>query len=304
MQNTNQTLFTTDLSDKQKEEIQSILNVTKLGWQVRKENLISETGLETPSAGIFRNDNNSWLGTTSKKYTPYQNEELITTIHLAAEELGLKIESGGELKGGKKVFLQLELPTAYIGKSELKRYITAINSHNGLGAVGFGSTNDIINYSNQQLSNYKFFKISGNMDKFRHCSSTSQRVRVAVNQLFQTIKEDKQTMEMFELMSSTKINDALLNNIMQACYKVNVNNTLNDVTPRQLDKVKRISDVLTDEIEKEDGTIWGLFNGVLRYTKECAGNRKNENDYVMSGKGFKVNMAAYRTIIGYLQTNS
>ena len=106
MQNTslNEGVFNS-ISEELKTEIEKILIQTNLLWDVKKENLIYETGLITPSAGIFRMDNNQWLGTTSKKYTPYQNSELVLTIHIASQKLNLKIVGGGENYDGKRVYL-------------------------------------------------------------------------------------------------------------------------------------------------------------------------------------------------------
>ena len=121
MQNTNlnEGVFN-GISEELRTEIEKILIETNLGWDVKKENLISENGLITPSAGIFRTDTDKWLGTTSQKYTPYQNSELVLTIHIAGQKLNLKIVGGGENFDGKRVYLLLELPNEFVGNSKIE----------------------------------------------------------------------------------------------------------------------------------------------------------------------------------------
>ena len=111
MQNTslNEGVFNS-ISEELKSEVEKILIDTNLLWDVKKEKLVSETGLITPNSGIFRMDNDKWLGTTSNKYTPYQNSELVLTIHVASQKLNLKIVGGGENFDGKRVYLLFKLP--------------------------------------------------------------------------------------------------------------------------------------------------------------------------------------------------
>ena len=109
------------------EKVFEILEATGLNWTVNQIPLISKSedaklnNLATNSSGIFRNDNGSWLGTVSEKYTPYQNHQLAETIVMASEGFGLDVNRGGTLGGGRKVYLQTELKTEFIGKSDVKR---------------------------------------------------------------------------------------------------------------------------------------------------------------------------------------
>ena len=65
-----------EISVEQGLKVLEILEATNLNWSVRKEDLMSSSGLITPNSGIYRNDTNEWLGTTSKKYIPYQNVQI------------------------------------------------------------------------------------------------------------------------------------------------------------------------------------------------------------------------------------
>jgi len=304
MQNTslNEGVFNS-ISEELKIEIEKILIQTNLLWDVKKEDLISETGLITPSAGIFRMDTNKWLGTTSKKYTPYQNSELVLTIHFAGQKLNLKIVGGGENYEGKRVYLLLELPSEFIGNSKIERFITAVNYHNGLGSVGFGSTNKILNGTTSGISSNNFFRLYPNLGKFRHCSSINERISVAISQLFQSIKEDNEMMAMFNLMANTKLEDSLLSDVMSACYGVDLNNNLNNLSTRQFNKITAVSNVVTQEVQNQENSVWGLFNGILKSTEQFTPKNAQKDDFYMAGQGYSINMKAYSTIFDYLEKN-
>ena len=105
-------------------EVKRILEENKLDWDVRKEDLIAvstftENGSEgihlpTPNSGIYRNDNNIRLGTTSKKYTCYQNSELVECIYEASKAVNLQITGGGFCYEGSRVYLDLKLEDVYV----------------------------------------------------------------------------------------------------------------------------------------------------------------------------------------------
>lgn len=292
------------VSDELKQTIEEILIKTNLNWDVKKENLVSETGLITPNAGMFRMDNDEWLGTTSKKYTPYQNSELVLTIHVAGSKLNMKIVGGGENYGGKRVYLLLELPDEFIGNSQIKRYVTAVNYHNGLGSVGFGSTNKIQNATSNGVYSNNFFRLYSNLGTFRHCSSVNERISIAINKLFQSIKEDNEMMTMFNLMAQTKLEDSLLADVMKACYGVDLNNSQSNLSTRQFNKITAVSNCVTAEVKNQENTIWGLFNGILRSTEQFTPKSATKDDFYMAGQGYSINMKAYNTIYEYLSQNN
>ena len=304
MQNTslNEGVFNS-ISEELKSEVEKILIDTNLLWDVKKEKLVSETGLITPNSGIFRMDNDKWLGTTSNKYTPYQNSELVLTIHVASQKLNLKIVGGGENFDGKRVYLLLELPNEFVGNSKIERYITAVNYHNGLGSVGFGSTNKILNGTTAGISSNNFFRLYPNLGKFRHCSSINETISIAINQLFQSIKEDSEMMAMFNLMANTKLEDSLLADVMNACYGVDLNTNQNNLSTRQFNKITAVSNVVTQEVKNQENTVWGLFNGILKSTEQFTPKSAQKDDFYMAGNGYSINMKAYSTIFDYLEKN-
>lgn len=288
-----------------KSEVDKILSKTDLDWEVRKEDLVAQpSDLETPCAGLFRNDKHNYLGVVSKKYTIYQNRELVDTIMEAAKHFDLEIVNGGWLYDGERVYLQLELPSAFVGNSEVKRYITAMNSHNGRGSVVFGATNEILNMTERGVTSTKFFQVFKEMDKFRHTQSVHSRVNNAINGLFASITKENETTILMQKMAKCEVKDELLREIMFKCYKVDLNKELAQLPTRTQNRVKRITETLNGEINKQNGSMWGLFQGVLKNTELATPKNKTTDENTFGGSGKTINMKAYNIIANFVNQNA
>lgn len=286
------------VSDKTAERVFDILEQTNLNWSVRKENLMSVNGHKTNSVGVFRSDNNDWLGTVSPKYTPYQNQDLVTTIVEAAEYIGIDVESGGCIKNGQKIFLQLALPEVHIGNSGVKRYITALNSHNGKSSIAFGSTNTVVVCQNT------FYKVYRELPKFRHNTNAFEKIKLTVMEMKNSIKEDIKLMQTFQLMSSIGMKDEVLENVMKNTFNVDLNQNIDQVHGKRREKINKISQAIEVEKNLEGNTLWGLFNGITRYTNHMINHKGSKADNVMQGEAFKYNLLAFNTIVEWIEQNT
>jgi len=285
------------------EKVFEILEATGLNWTVNQIPLISKSedaklnNLATNSSGIFRNDNGSWLGTVSEKYTPYQNHQLAETIVMASEGFGLDVSRGGTLGGGRKVYLQTELKTEFIGKSDVKRYITALNSHNGTSSIGFGSSNTVVVCQNT------FYKAYRDINKFRHTASASDRIKLAMIDLRRAIELDEKLMKNFKIMSETPLNDEIFANILKKCFDADKNAKTSDTSTQKVKQLQAVNTAISTELDLEGATLWGLFNGVTRYTNHYT-KSKDKQEYVMVGGGYQTNLIAYEEIMAWIESNT
>ncbi len=76
------------------EKVFQVLEATGLNWTVNKKELVSVDGLNTESFGMFRNDNNQWLGTVGKRYEPYQNHKLVSNMVDITSAVDLDVTRG------------------------------------------------------------------------------------------------------------------------------------------------------------------------------------------------------------------
>ena len=287
------------------EKTMNLLEKTGLNWEVRKEQFTHASGMPTPHYGIFRYDNGSetptaCLGAVKDRYRTFQNHEMADTLISATESLGIETEMGGQLDGGRKVFLQAKLRDEYVGKSAVKRYITCLNSHDGSASIGFGSTNTVVVCENTFFHAYK------DSEKFRHTASAKDRIENAVKQFRQTMDLDKKLFDKFKRMSETAPNESIVQAVLNSMFNVDVKNMSRDeVSTRKVNQMQDFARAYDIERQLEGDTLWGLFNAVTRYTNHMAAPSKDKKmEYLMTGTGYDINNASYDTIMSWIEANT
>lgn len=278
----------------------NLLEKTGLNWTVTKEALVTADGKPTQSFGIFRKDTSGWLGTVGSSYVPFQNAELAETIVEAAGTIGIDTDKGGMLYNGRKVFIQAQLPDEHIGNSGIKRYITALNTHNGSTCIGFGSTNTVI------ICNNTFHRAYKEIEKFRHTASAKARIEIAIEEMHRTMREDNKLMTVFKRMADLPIKDEAIERVIRKLFDVTPGMNQDEISTRRRNRIVSFSDSLAKEIDLEGRTIWALFNGVTRFTNHIAAPAKeNErNDYLMAGGGYKLSNMAFDELAKWVDENT
>ena len=272
-----------------------LLDKTGLNWTVNKLPLFSGTGLKTQSFGIFRNDNEDWLGTVGNRYEIMQNKDLAETLVKAAEGIDIKMDRGGMLGRGEKVFLQAELPDEYIGKSNVKRLITALSSHDGSSSIGFGSSNTVVVCQNT------FYRAYGELQKFRHTESAARRIELAMHDLRVTMNYDDRLMTNFKKMADVQLEDDIVARVMKKIFDVDMDKDTKDLSTRKQNQIRALG-ISTQKSQYEQGkTVWALFNGVTHYTTHVATKPENRQEYIMTGGGYKTNNIAFDTIMKWIE---
>ena len=285
------------------EQTFDLLERTGLNWTVNKLPLYGPDGQRTSSYGIFRNDTNAHLGTVKSRYAPYQNYEMAETIIDACSEVGIQASKGGMFNGGCKVYLQAALPDVVIDRSPLKRFISCINSHDGSGSIAFGSTNTNIVCMNTFHMAYK----DGAMTRYRHTTSASERIKRAMLQIKQTMEGDQQLMDNFSRMADVKLTEGIVASVMERIIHKGFGIAPNEeVKTRRKNQLITLSDAMQMEVRDQGETLWGLFNGVTRYTNHVAAKEsgKSKEEYVMDGAGYDLNLVAFDEVMAWIEKNT
>lgn len=291
------------MSNEKKEiehQVFDLLEATGLNWTVLKEPLVSAVdGKKSSSFGLFRKDNGLHLDTVTDRYMVLQNHEVAAALIEATREIGLQTSRGGQLAGGKHIYLQAELPDQYIGKSNLKRWLTGLNTH-GSQSAAFGSTNTVIICQNT------FYQAFGELTKYRHTASIHERVKEFVKGIKIAMGLEAQEIKIFKTMADVPLKEEVFAAIMKACFTVDINDKTTELSTRSKNKMTEVATALETEIRLEGATMWGLFNGITRYTNHVAGQAKQAKTpeelqtYLMVGEGYEVNLKAYKTIHEWL----
>jgi hypothetical protein len=269
------------------EQIFDLLERTDLNWEVSKEPLFAGDGTPTSSYGVFKKTSRQHLGTTGERYEVYQNWQMAEALLAASNEVGVTFDRGGQLNAGKKVYLQAELPSAYIGNSDVKRYITALNSHDGSSSIGFGSTNVVVICQNT------FHKAYHDVNKFRHTSSAVERIKIMAKDMNNVILQDQMMVQNFQEMAGTTLREELIEKVIRKIFTVDGETLQRDLTTQKKKRIESFADALSTEIRLEGANVWGLFNTVTRYTNHIASPEQSRTEYLMTGAGFRMSNLTY-----------
>jgi phage/plasmid-like protein (TIGR03299 family) len=279
-----------------------LLEATGLNWTVTKEQLSVNrpdgTKIEVPTFGIMKGDKH--LGSVGNRYTPFQNYQLAETIISATDEMNIETNRGGSLCDFSKVYLQAQLTNEQIGNSGVKRWITATNSHDGSSSIGFGSTNQVIVCTNTFHTAYK------ELNKFRHTISAADRIKVAIEQIKQSLLLDEQLMTNFKRMADLTIKDEMIEKVVKLLFKKEANEEQKDVSTRKINQINAFADSLSTSINEQGSTIWALFNAVTRYTNHVAAPKEENKklSYIMDGGGYATNNLAFDEIMLWVDKNT
>ena len=278
----------------------ALLNQSGLNWSVEKEQLQSISGRQTESHGIFKKEENDWLGTVGKEYELLQNSELAMILLQATEGLNLEITRGGELKSGKKVYLQAQLPEEMIGKSNIQRWITCLNSHDGSTSVGFGSSNTVVVCQNT------FYRAYGELQKFRHTTTMKARIELAQLEMQKTLSMDNNLMTEFKKMADLPLRDEAIERVLSKIFKVDASTPRNEITTQKENKIADFADALNTSIIEQGSTVWALFNGVTRYINHVTAPSDivKKMDYLMLSGGARIMNEGFELIKAYTDENT
>jgi phage/plasmid-like protein (TIGR03299 family) len=288
------------LNGSQAEQVFNLLDRTGLNWSVNKKDLYGPEGEHTNSYGIFRSDSGSWLGTVGERYTPYQNSDLAELLVSASDGL-CSFSRGGTIGGGEKVFLQAELDSKHIGNSEVKRWITALNSHDGSTSIGFGSQSTVVICQNT------FYRAYGQVNHFRHTANAATRLEVAMRDLRKALGMDENLMRTFDRFADTRLNDEMVERVISKIFAVDAKTAgSEEVSTRKKNQVMSFSGALMREKRDQGDTLWALFNAATRYTNHIAAPREDDRkrEYLMTGGGANINGMAFDECMKWIDANT
>ena len=305
-----------NLSNMSREEIIfEVLCATGLNWSVVKKPLETSGIIVPDKVSAIRTDNNTYLGIVGDGYTHLQNSEMVSLIYDSGKEVfnsNLELKhpwnnsetlgsfgnmGGGSLKGGSRVFVQLELPSLYIGKSNVNRFITGTNGHDGTLALGFGTSNQVICCRNT------FAIANKDLAKIKHTSTMQQKIDEAIKSLRRVLEFEDRQMEVFELASKKSFDKKHIKDIVMSVFGVKVDTKADDIPTRTKNQMSEFSADISQSIDEQGETLWALFNGVTRYTNHTT-KAKDKDFGLMFGKEAEINQRAYETMLSWLNEPS
>ena len=263
------------------------LKETKTDFTVSKRPLFDEHNNPSGGYGIYRNDTNNCLGLVGSKYTPSQNEEILDLLIEASSQMNIEAKSGGVIENGKKVYYQFPIEDTQIGNYGVKRFITALTSHDGSSPIGFGVSNVNVYCSNT------FYRAMTELSKVKHTASYKQRLNLIVENLRTTLMEETMVIDNLRKMSEISIPSFVTDDFL-----LNIMGGSEDST-RTKNRLELVKSAISIEENVHGSNLYAVFNGITRFTNHLTNysDIDAKRKSIVYGTGYKINNNAYDRIV-------
>lgn len=272
-----------------------ILDRFGLNWDVEKQPLLLPSGTESGFFGIVRKDTEKVFTTATQQYEVFQNNELSDLVQEVGQVLGVDVVRGGLFNGGGKVYLQVPMEDERVGTDLVRRYATAINSHDGTTALRWGASSVTISCSNTFNAASRSLK-----DSVRHTANMRKAVEDSLRAIKGIKEADATLYDMFRKMVDVRTNERQIQKVVDAVVGVDILKTRSvandEYSTRRLNQARDLVTSITREMSYKGDNLWGLFSGVTHYTSHKAGRTDSRDSSKMAGALQKTDQRVYELL--------
>lgn len=263
---------------------EEVIKIAHMDWDVEKRplyGLLNDQYVELPTWGIFRSDNNSFLGSVGKGYSPIQNRyafEFIDSI-LEAEE-GMHYESAGVLGKGERIWAMAKIPYDFtIGPTDDKilPFLLFATSHDGsLSAQAKLTTWRVVceNTLRGALSS------EGAFVKIKHTKDSHKRLEVAKQLVKGVALSVSSLKEKFEFLGQRMLNKESYLKILDRIFPVPKGKEEESSTRRNnimMEVTRLFENNDGNQFPVHRGTCLNLLNAITEYTDHVRTTRITED---------------------------
>lgn len=269
-----------------------ILKDNGLDFTIEKEQLIGkDSGRITPYYGLYNGKTNECINTCKVGYTVSQNEDILNMVMKGISKFGnqLSVSKAGSINGGRRVFLQLAIDAkSKVGDDILTRYVTMIDSNDGSTSLSVGIGDEVAHCLNQF---FKFYKAGE--AKFRHTATIEQKIATIPHLIELALDKSLEQVKIYNKFQSTPLTKALAEKVIDEVLSFE---NLLDLTARQQIIHDNLMTAIKIERDYCGDTVWGLFNGITRFTTHMQSVPKRINgreESLINGTAYNKAMKAF-----------
>lgn len=211
---------------------------------------------------LSRSDNNTELSTMKNSYFPMFNRHFMETTERMREISGFEISGYSEIQNGAVVISHLKNTGEdfNIGGHKIEDYLILGSSCDGKHQFFIGTTTELIRCQNQ------FSRIT-NMEKVRHTRSAPKRVDELLRTLEVYFNERRRVYKSFERMVEYEVDEQIKEEALKYILQISNEDLLEgNLSTRKLNQAERVALAMGTEMEAVGQNLWGLFNGITKYT--------------------------------------
>lgn len=277
-----------------------------LDWQVVTEP-VWVGGQETDWRATVRQDTGAVLGIVSGRYCPVQNRELFSFFDRVVDpEEGAFYETGGSLKGGRRVWLLAKVPGDFyvpgVEEDLIQNYILLASSHDGSLCVLAKHTPVRVvcnNTLSMALAGHKQRQVS-----IRHTTNAVAQLREAHKALGLATRRVEVLKEATERLCTLKLNQKLIAHFLQTVFPSTAEvdgqpPSTKAIKHREL--VHELYEVGAANILKGmRGTGWALYNATAEYADHLYPSRAGTDtlNRIWFGQGERLKTKAAAVLLG------
>ena len=243
--------------------VAEVLTQADLSWTVRKETLVTESGILIPDkCAIIREDTERILGVHGSGYTPYQNEELIELLFQISNKTGMEVHTGGHYHNGAKIFIQLKSDDLILPGDLVKGYVTGVNSFDGSTSLGFGNSTLTISCMNTFHKAYKNLRA-----KVKHTKTLKARVDEILMEINMAVKEEQMDFATIKRMSEHEIDaPRIQEELISSVFDFDIKQKFEELSTRKKNQIADFKTAWDIETGQKGNTAWGAMSAMTRYT--------------------------------------
>lgn len=276
-------------------QVQEILKAHGLDFRIDKHPLFGhdEAGshLITPYYGLFNSKTGECINTCKVGYHVSQNEDIVEMVLKGTSKFGdkLTVSKAGSINGGRRVFIQLAIEgESLVGDDTVTRYITIVDSNDGSTSLSVGIGDEVAHCLNQF---FKFYKAGE--AKFRHTATLEQKIASIPDLIEIGLDKSMEQMKVYRMFQKTKSTKFLESRVIKEVMGLD---DLSKLTARQEIIHNDLTNAIKIEREFCGDNLWGLFNGVTRFTTHHQSVPKRVNgkeESLINGTAYKKAMTAF-----------
>lgn len=290
------TSVNTHLNHVNNDQVNAMLDRFGLNWLVEKRPLFFQANesidVPTDYFGIVRTDNFDCFGAMTKQYEPFQNHEMAELVLNISDVIDKPVTHGKVFKGGRRVAMQIELEPITVGDDTIKRYATAINSHDGSTSLRWGTTGITVSCDNQFSALRKDLQSSA-----KHTGNMRQLIDNSFRTLERLEKADTTLYDTFKRMTEYSVDENFVKDVIKKISKVDPRTSVREAeklySTRQINISKDLGTSIIKEMSYKGQTLWGLFSGITHYTTHKGGTDRTREESKLIGGLQKVDQSIF-----------
>lgn len=277
---------------------QELLEQAKLNWTVSKEPLQTvRNQIEVPQTfALLREDTQSILGTCGIGYEVYQNHELMELLHRISNQTGLGLHSAGCFDEGKRVWIQLKSNDLNLpGGDRVEGFFTGLNSFDKSRSLAFGPAFTTISCRNTWQMAYEEVQ-----SKVRHTASLRPTIEDILSKIDALLKQESQTFEEIQWLGNFNMDEETELMVLASLFDLEKDGKIipvDELSTYKMNKISQFYDDLAIEVASKGDNLWGLFNGVTRYTTHSMNNGKDNSKAKMFGDTGNKERAIFSSLV-------